>query len=979
MVQLAERPRVEVAAPPPEPTTRHAPPRELLLFLGLAAIGLLLRLHELGNRAYHHDESLHAVYSWYLYIGRGYLHDPLMHGPFQFHVSALIYFLFGDSDVTGRLAAALFGTGIILLPYYLREELGRRGALVAAALFTVSPAFLYFSRFTREDIFLSFFTLGMVVGIFGWIRTRRHGYLWFGSLSLICAFSDKEATYIHVFVFLAFFGLLWATAPLHRLWLPVWSALRDIGPRTWAECIGIFAVIYVLLFTTFLTNIGDPTQWAACYRRGQFSGSPCGGLYSGSVGALAYWLEQHGVQRGGQPFYYYAMLLPLYELVPVVFSIGAVASRWFRHSLFGWFCASWFVGNFAIYSWAGEKMPWLLPHVAMPLVLLAARKLGDWSESFDPRALVQRPALLAMGLGLLAVAGSGAFLAVGAHRTLSPLETQSLALERYTLTLVVLGAIGGLAYLKLVRRVAVGRSLFAAALLVLVAFYVHTSWMVTYAHGDIPVDMLVYVQSSPDVPWVTREIERIGFQTGQRKDVRILMDGGYTENVGGQTVVHESVSWPFEWYLRDYKNRRYYTKTFGPDINLKEYPAILVMGPNLDPIRDQLGEYVGQKYRLNWWYPEDYKNWQSRPSLIWESLTDPVTRAKLLKYLVYRETLNPLGAREFYFFVRKEVPIPGPAPAAPSPRAAAPAAPFVPSGPVVAALEWLSDAAALFGVGQGGEALLAEPKGVAVGADGRIYVAEARAGRISVFNTDGSLALRWGRAGTNDGEFAEPWGIAVSTGGEVFVADTWNHRIQKFSADGTWLLTWGGLVDSRRDPQGAPGLFWGPRDIAIGPDGLVYVSDTGNKRIQVFDPDGTFVRTFGAEGSAPGQFNEPVGLAFLGDALVVADAWNGRIQLLDTSGAPRSSTNVTGWESRAIPNKPYVATDTRGNIYLTAPERNEVMMIDAGGKISGVPLPNDPGGRIGGPSGIEIGADGALLVSQSAGGVVVRLAAVGAQ
>ena len=85
------------------------------------------------------------------------------------------------------------------------------------------------------------------------------------------------------------------------------------------------------------------------------------------------------------------------------------------------------------------------------------------------------------------------------------------------------------------------------------------------------------------------------------------MDNGYSETVGGQPVVHEAVSWPFEWYLRGLKNRRYFSRTFGSDINLRDYPAILVMGPNLDPIRPALADYTGTKYKLNWWFPEDYK------------------------------------------------------------------------------------------------------------------------------------------------------------------------------------------------------------------------------------------------------------------------------------------------------------------------------------------------------------------------------------
>lgn len=965
MVQVVDRPR---SAPQPAvaPTSRLFAWADVLPYLVLAAVGLALRLHELGERAFHHDESLHAVYSWYLYVGRGYVHDPLMHGPYQFHVPALLYFLFGDSNVTARLAAVLHGTGIIILPYFLREELGKRGAIVAAFLFTISPSFLYFSRFMREDIYLAFFTLGMVVGIFGWIRTRRVGYLYFGSFSLICAFADKEATYIHAFTFVTFFALLWASAPLHSKWPIAWQALRDISVRTWVICLSIFVVIYVLLFTTFFTNLGDP--WNCLL------GQPCskGGLYSGSIGALAYWLEQHGVQRGGQPYYYYVLLLLLYEFLPLGLSVAALFTAWFRRSLFAWFTAWWFVGNFVIYSIAGEKMPWLLPHIAMPLILLAARWIGDWSERVSLARLTAGPSLLAVGLGLGAMLLFVAYLAIAAAQTLSPVQVQSLQLERYTLVALTLAAVAGLIYLAVVRRVAVGVPLVAVALLVFGAFYVRTAWMVTYAHGDIPVEMLVYVQSSPDVPWVAEEIERISYQTGQREDLRILMDNGYVEEVGGQRIQHEAVSWPFEWYLRDYKNRRYYSKTFGPDINLRDYPVILAMAPNIEPIRDQLGDYVGQKYRLNWWFPEDYKLWATNPGAIFTSLSDPITRARFLKFLLYREPMNTLGAREFYFYVRKDVQTLGPAatsaPAGPAP--ARPGAAVIMAGPRVAVIEPLTADVRLFGVGQGGEPLLVEPKGVAIAPDGRIFVTEGRANRVTVFNQDGTIGATWGRGGSGDGEFNEPWGIAVGPGGEVYVADTWNHRIQKFTPDGRFVTAWGGLVDTSRDPQGAPGRFWGPRDIAIGPDGLLYVTDTGNKRVQVFDTSGTFVRTFGGAGTEPGRFNEPVGLAFAGDELLVADAWNGRIQRLTRDGTPLGEIPIQGWENRGITNKPYLAVGPAGQIVVTQPERGQVLQVSPDGQITALPRPADRSGRLGLPSGLAVAPDGAVFVAESGGGTM---------
>src|SRR5207248_8866885 len=137
------------------------------------------------------------------------------------------------------------------------------------------------------------------------------------------------------------------------------------------------------------------------------------------------------------------------------------------------------------------------------------------------------------------------WLSLSAVGALEPLDAQRLALQRLGVSLLVALGVFGAVYLgwRYGGHV-VGPPLVAAFTLVLAVFYVHTSWMVTYAHGDIPVELLVYVQSSQDDPWVTAEIERIGQQPGKGKAVGILADNGYTETVGGQQVTHESIPWP---------------------------------------------------------------------------------------------------------------------------------------------------------------------------------------------------------------------------------------------------------------------------------------------------------------------------------------------------------------------------------------------------------------------------------------------------
>src|SRR5262245_63309328 len=99
---VAREPRAEAVSLPIQDAPVAPPPIpwEIAFYVGIVFVAFLLRMHDVGVRALHHDESLHAIYSWKLFQGQGYVHDPMMHGPFQFHAKALMYFLFGDSDVT---------------------------------------------------------------------------------------------------------------------------------------------------------------------------------------------------------------------------------------------------------------------------------------------------------------------------------------------------------------------------------------------------------------------------------------------------------------------------------------------------------------------------------------------------------------------------------------------------------------------------------------------------------------------------------------------------------------------------------------------------------------------------------------------------------------------------------------------------------------------------------------------------------------
>jgi predicted membrane-bound mannosyltransferase len=187
---------------------------EQLAYLVIVALALVTRLWELDNRALHHDETLHAYFSWAVLQGQGYVHDPLLHGPFLYFFGALIYFLFGDSDATARLGPALFGTALVAMPYLLRRELGRGAALAASIFLLISPVFLYIGRFIRHDPYSVVFELLALIGIVRFVSTRQARWVYVSAASLGLMAANMETFYLYM----AIFAPVVVGALLWRVW-----------------------------------------------------------------------------------------------------------------------------------------------------------------------------------------------------------------------------------------------------------------------------------------------------------------------------------------------------------------------------------------------------------------------------------------------------------------------------------------------------------------------------------------------------------------------------------------------------------------------------------------------------------------------------------------------------------------------------------------------------------------------------------------
>jgi DNA-binding beta-propeller fold protein YncE len=152
--------------------------------------------------------------------------------------------------------------------------------------------------------------------------------------------------------------------------------------------------------------------------------------------------------------------------------------------------------------------------------------------------------------------------------------------------------------------------------------------------------------------------------------------------------------------------------------------------------------------------------------------------------------------------------------------------------------------------------------------------------------------------------------------------------------------------------------------------GRVYVADTGNKRVVVFDDQGGFQNVIGFGGSEPGQFDEPVGVAVTDDGLVfVADTWNQRVQVFQWQEAQGEFTYlrewpIVGWYGQSLENKPYLAVDAADNVYVADPEGYRILVFDSNGRF--LTTWGDFGadsGTFGLVSGVAVDADGNVYVS----------------
>lgn len=776
---------------------------ETAAYLVMVALAIGTRFWNLGEKALHHDESLHAYYSWVYYIGDGYKHDPLMHGPFLFHFGALIYMLFGDTDATARYGAAFFGVLMVGMPWFLRGTrfLGKYGALAASFFLLISPTILYQSRYIRHDIYTIGGTLFLLICIFRYLETPKRIWLILGSATLAFLFTNHEIVFAIVAIF---YGFLYGALMIEQF-----TAFRRTGDRRSWELLGIHVVylvgmllLYILVpnshredlldipwenptqaqenayYRMFLTNpliVGATVLtiaflvglWWVLLRKpskpeaiveedlaeqelapegGRVYITPAdgfsvtnavreawtdkpgltmaifaylavfvplytsmftnmAGLRSSTIdtdGTLLYWLGQHDFKRGEQPWFYFLLLLPQYEYIVAIFGALLAAVTLLRGgaALLGWsggrqlffrlFLALWFLGIFVGLSYAGEKMPWLIVHISLPGVLLAAAMVGaivDMARDARQRNAEEAGGAWSWfgltirdwGLSAILVLLGSAFVWIAADLTFGQFQqdasggferirrvvTDSAADQWWWLAvpfLLAAAAVVAWAFWRGIQRTSL--AITAALLIGLSLLQVHAGWRLSMHDADVPRDMLIYTQTSPDVTRVMNEIEALSYELTGGENLEVWYDSG--------------VSWPFQWYLRNYENARF----IGPSLSQDPGNApILLLGGSASSDSQYLANYTATDYVLRWWFPEEtYRDFAIAPEIppgrsAWESADQPHgpldilssifdtvegeeridNQLRLYRLLMYRDLDWEIGQTPFRLYIRNDL------------------------------------------------------------------------------------------------------------------------------------------------------------------------------------------------------------------------------------------------------------------------------------------------------------------------------------
>jgi uncharacterized protein (TIGR03663 family) len=904
----------------------------------LTLLSLSIRMGKLGWLPLSSSEGNRAFQALALFDGRSLApgeHFSRLDPAMLLGQSGML-FLFGASDSVARFLPALAGAGVVLLALALKPFVGRAAAMAMAILATFSPTLLFASRTAEPQILVAFFTMLLLVCFL--YNGRAASRWWAAGMGLALGGMFASGPVSISVLLCMIVGLVAAGLVDSDGEGAVRQGIR--GLRSGMDELIVLAIAFagtiLLLFSHGFSSVS---------------------ALRGIPETISNWGRLIVTTESTTPTQFFLLVILLYEILALFCALVGFAVEGKERSgrLSSLFFLGWFVASLVLFSFSSGRSPQQAVLVVLPLVLWGGAGAGALLEAVDWSRVSGRSALLLVltvfGLLLAVIA-----LIAALGRISDSTDSTRSTVEALMIAAIAVVPLGYLTFIQLPRSEIneAGKherawrtpliALATAAILLFALYTLRSTVMLNYYRADGSQELLAQRTSTPAV---TAFVSRI---TNVSRDLAV--SGASPEDPeGGHSItidIEQPVKSPFRWYFRDFPH-----VTIVPTGEAGQTGADLVIVSDQSSIDQAV--YTPQTLPYRNRVPPQYVT----PSIgnVLKSIVLPSHWEDGVRFLLYRTGIT--------------TPDPESVIAGYGDRIANQLQPS--SGP------YSLDDRPGPGAGRG---QFDEPRGIASDiTTGNTYVVDMGNNRVESFSADGSFAGSWGGSdgtvsfGSTD-QGLGPTGIAVGYDGLIYVADTWNHRVVVLNQNGEAVREFGSFGDTNDAPDATsiPGQFFGPRAIAVTGD-EIFVVDTGNERVQVFSPDGTFLRAWGGKGDGPTQFYEPVGIVVGPDGRVyVADSGNGRISVFQRDGTPIAQWPVAAWAGQAY-FEPYLMVDNNGLLYATSSATASVEVYDLDGNyitsLTGTGLE-----QFQRPIGITQGANGQMMVTDAGLNAVLSFATI---
>jgi uncharacterized protein (TIGR03663 family) len=491
---------------------------ETVLYGGIFVLALLLRLAALGRWPLLDQEAALALDAWR--FAKGLAANLRGHSPLLFHANSVLFFVTGGSDALARAMSVAFGSALVLLPYGLRQYLGRVGALAAALMLALSPSMVYFSWALDGSIVVAFCALALTAAIAGLVRGEPGAPLRLVLPLLALALVAGPAAYSWVAMMATFASLLWlagrfgrgqqAIGSVHVAW-ERWRGERQAWSR------GLATAGVLILGVVFAFGYNPAGLQMALDQFGRWWGA-------------FKWLNT-------TQWYRIPLILLVYEPLPLFVGLAGMVAHRSRHDVVSLLLRYWFVFGLVFSLFPGYRAPSHVLVALLPLILAAAGAIEQlWDTSLQA---VRRPLLWVL-VGLSLAAAAAMFIHLVGYLTV-PASQYVLRMVAQAVFVVATHAfIWTLTGPKVPARAAM-----LALLSLLLLCWVRAGVRLNYQQGRDPAEPMVSVATSPEVLELAEQAAEMSSHVAG--DARVL---GWH--------VDERLEVPLGWYLRGFKSVDYF-------------------------------------------------------------------------------------------------------------------------------------------------------------------------------------------------------------------------------------------------------------------------------------------------------------------------------------------------------------------------------------------------------------------------------------